>query len=195
MPERQLYEKREYVRADISANAKITLVDSNVLENIKATESARASLTPNFIVTHRDDVEKDSFIQWANFVTDYLVRIDDKLNRILERIECETSRSQKSFHATVLNISGSGMRLQFTESVQLGQFLHISMNFPVIPATHFEGYGKVTRISPSKREAIGKFDVAVKFFYISEADREKLIACTFSMQRKKIRSINESASD
>jgi hypothetical protein len=49
----------------------------------------------------------------------------------------------------------------------------------------------VVRISARSGKDKGLFDVAVKFLYINEAEREQLIACSFAAQRRSIRNASD----
>lgn len=195
MPNKISPEKREYVRALISTSAKISRVDSGNLGKISGLGSTTAFGTSGFSSLLENDTEKELFLHWTNQVAGYLLTIDDKLDRILKKLGCEPSEASMAIAATINDISGSGMKLVLSEAIQIGQLLKISMNLPGLPVSHFEACGKVVRVSSRSGKEKGLFDVAVKFLYISEADRERLIACSFSAQRKNIRTVNETTSD
>jgi hypothetical protein len=186
-------EKREYVRALISTNAKIARIDPKQMTRLP---KQGAEMVPENLGVDRKsetDVEQ-GFSRWANQFAQCLQRIDEKLDRILEKLECERSDVSPTMDATIKDISGSGMGLVLSEPLETGQLLQISMSLPGFPLNSFQAYGKVVRISARSGKDKGLFDVAVKFLQISETDREHLIAYSFSAQRKAIRTVNETAS-
>lgn len=187
-------EKREYVRALISTNVKIARIDP---KQMKELPELGTEIAPGDLVYDRkseSDAEQ-GFLQWANKFSQRLKKIDEKLNQILEKLECERSGVSAATDATLRDISGSGMGLVLFEPVELGQIFQISMSIPGFPLSSFQAYGKVVRISARSGKDKGLFDVAVKFLQISDTDREHIIAYSFSAQRKAIRTVKETGSN
>jgi hypothetical protein len=182
-------EKREYVRALISTNAKIARIDPKQMKRLPELG------VENLGVDRRPETEAEQAIsRWANQFAQCLQRIDEKLERILEKLECERANVSPATNATIKDISGSGMGLVLSEPLETGQLLQISMSLPGFPLNSFQAYGKIVRICARSGKDKGLFDAAVKFLQISDTDREHLIAYSFSAQRKAIRTVNESAS-
>jgi hypothetical protein len=180
-------EKREYVRALISTNVKIARIDPNRLEKLSGLSEAMPAGNPENAQAPEAVTEED-LPRWVNQFAQYLLRIDEKLDRILEKLECEPSEVSQFVDATIRDISGSGMGLVVPEAVEIGQLLQICMSLPGFPLNSFQAYGKVVRISPHRGKDKGLFHAAVKFLHMSDTDRERLIAYSFSAQRKAIRS-------
>lgn len=187
-------EKREYVRALFSTRAKIVRIDPGQLKTFP--EPGEAMSAGNSGHGRGPETGSEQAIsRLVHQFTQYLDRIDEKLDRILEKLECDRSDILPAVDATIKDISGSGIGLVLSESIETGQLLQISMNLPGFPLNSFQAYGKVVRISPRGGQGEGLFDAAVQFLHISEVDREQLIAFSFSAQRKAIRTINETASE
>jgi hypothetical protein len=187
-------EKREFVRALISTNAKIARIDLKQLDKLRVPDRTMVKGNPEYTPGLETETET-GLPQWANQFAEYLLRIDEKLDRILEKLECEHQDVSPADDATIRDISGSGLGLVLSEPIETGQLLQISMSLPGFPLNSFQAFGKVVRVSPRKGNNDGLFDVAVKFLNMSESDREQLIAYSFSAQRKAIRSVSGITSD
>jgi hypothetical protein len=187
-------EKREYVRALISTKAKVARIDPKQLEPLS---ELGGEMFPGNAEYDRESKAgtEEAFPRWANQFAQCLQRIDEKLDRILAKLECERSDVSPARDATIKDISGSGMGLVLSDPVETGQLLQISMSLPGFPLNSFQAYGRVVRISARSGKDKGLFDAAVKFLQISDTDREHLIAYSFSAQRKAIRTVTETASN
>jgi hypothetical protein len=188
------HEKREYVRALISTKAKIARIDPAQVERLSGFDEAMVPVTTECAFGLQDGSEQD-LPRWAKRIAEHLLRIDEKLDRILEKLRCERSEVSPAIDATIIDISGSGIGLVIPEPLETGQLLQISMSLPGFPLNSFQAYGKVVRLSPRKGKDKGLFNAAVKLLYISEADQEQLIAYSFSAQRKAIRTAIEATPD
>jgi hypothetical protein len=188
------HEKREYVRALISTNAKITRIDP---QQLKKPLEFGAEMVPGNqeYPRERETGNEQGLPLWANQFAQCIQRMEDKLDRILEKLECGRPDILPASDVTIRDISGSGMSLVLSEQIDTGQLLLISMSLPGFPLNSFQAYGKVVRVSPRRGKDKGFFDAAVKFLNISDTDREQLIAYSFSAQRKAIRTVNETASN
>jgi hypothetical protein len=128
---------------------------------------------------------------WVVRLSRRLEDIEDKLDRILGKLGCEVSESLDAEIADTRDISGSGIGLILSEPIERGRMIEISMALPGMSVDAFHAYGEVVRISARSGKDKGLFDVAVKFLYINEAEREQLIACSFAAQRRSIRNASD----
>jgi hypothetical protein len=173
----------------ISTKARITRVDPS---RVGAVPGLAAVLPDESVVRPGKKGEDSSAASppaWATQIARYLLRIDEKLDRIIEKLGCQAPEALGPAIVDTVNISGSGIVLVLSEAVEIGQILEISMNLPGFPLGVFEAYGEVVRVEDRKGKDKGLFDVALKFLYIGETDREQLIACSFAAQRKAIRQV------
>lgn len=184
-------ERREYIRAFISTRVTIKPVDPETFCDgaLKAGPLPRDLDNLKAVATGADQAPP-----WVNRLAAYLVRIDEKLDRILDRLEENRPKASRRTTAAAREVSGSGMQLVLSERIDNGQHLIISLNLPGFPLNNIQAYGKVVRVSPRRGKDKGMFDVAVKFLYINETDREQLIAYSFCEQRKAIRAGNSTDS-
>jgi len=182
-------ERREYIRAFISTRVTIERVDPAALGDAPALVAGTLPRDTDNIQTVAVDADQVP-PPWVNRLAAYLVKIDEKLDRILDQLEEKRLESSLKTTAAAREVSGSGMRLALSERIEKGQHLRISMNLPGVPLNNIQAYGKVIRVSARRGKDKGMFDVAVKFLYISDTDREQLIAYSFCEQRKIIRAGN-----
>lgn len=180
-------ERREFIRAFISTRASIKLVDPETFGDGASIAGAlpRDLGNPTAVATGADPTPA-----WVNRLASYLMKIDEKLDRILDHLEKDRPQASRRTTAAAREVSGSGMRLVLSERIDNGQHLTISLDLPGFPLNNIQAYGQVVRVSPRRGKDKGMFDVAVKFLYINETDREQLIAYSFCEQRKAIRAGN-----
>lgn len=191
MADKDRHERREYVRAVIASKARITRVDPSRMGAFPGP----GTVQPERRAVSAGNMETESVAasppEWATQIARYLLRIEEKLDRIIEKTGCQSAETMAPAIVDTVNISGSGLGLVLAEAVEVGQILQISMNLPGFPLGVFEAYGEVVRVEAGTGRHKGLFDVALKFIYISETDREQLIACSFAVQRRTIRKTYE----
>jgi hypothetical protein len=187
MSSKESRERRAHVRAVFSTEATVTLIDPMQLEKITQPDATKKTNT-FFPADNQGKGVSPISSEWAPQFFSYLMRIEEKLDRILEKLDCGSAEGQRPAAAKLNDISGSGVSLILSEPLEKDALLEISMNLPGFPLDRFDAYGKVVRVSPRAGKDKGLFDVGVKFIYISESERERLIACSFSAMRKAIRS-------
>ena len=160
MVDKKLFEQRQNVRVVISTRARVKLVDSEQFECVRVLRKSIAS---------------DQ-------------KADKKLNSIIETLHPDEGEEEHKIKVKeTIDVSGSGLRMILSESIEVGQILHISLRMPGFSLGTFQTYGEVVRIKPRKGIDEGLFDVGIQFLDLSEEEREGLIAYTFYQQRKLIR--------
>jgi hypothetical protein len=192
MAEPSKQERREYVRGLISIKAKIIPVDPAKAARFQRT-GAEPPVQGGIPATQANLHQAPP--EWAVRLARQLEGIEDKLDRILEKLACEAESPVGTTIADTKDISGSGIGLILPEPIEKGQMIEITMALPGMPVGALRAYGEVVRVSARSGKESGLFDVAVKFIYINEAEREQLIACSFAAQRKSIRSANDKAEE
>ena len=90
-----------------------------------------------------------------------------------------------------IDISGSGMKINSTDSLREGDLLDIKMILPTSPFYIIKAVGLVIRLEKLSKEESplrkSSNKIAVKFIAISEDNRESIIRCVFTWQRKNLR--------
>ncbi|MBW1740155.1 MAG: PilZ domain-containing protein [Deltaproteobacteria bacterium] len=90
-----------------------------------------------------------------------------------------------------VNLSGAGVRFNTSDCFQVGDLLDIKMTLPTSPFLVIQAVGKVVRFGklseqgPTLEEPSNY--VAIKFIAINEDNREAIIRCVFTWQRKALR--------
>ena len=182
-------EKREYVRAVLSTQAKVRLLSIHEMLQLK---SRQADEDPAWAAGLQGPEQEASSVPRA-FLSDlaeFLIQLDEKMDRIMAQLNPEgrADPNQVKVKETI-DISGSGMRMVMNGKVDVGQQMLISMRMPGFPMGLFRAYGEVVRVEPCSNtsHAKGTCQVGIRFVDVSEDKRERLIAYTFQQQRKKIR--------
>lgn len=196
MAEASQKERRDSVRGLISIKAKITLVDP--AKAVGLPRSGRvpppAEGLPN-VQAIPPGGGRQAPPDWAVRLSRQLEGMEQKLDRLLEKLGCQGAQPINTALADTTDISGSGVGLILSEPIEKGRLIEISMTLPGMPVGGVQAYGEVVRVSARSGKDKGLFDVAIKFLYINEAEREQLIACSFAAQRRSIRSANEKTED
>lgn len=176
MAEQNGKENRSYVRADLSTRVKVQPVSREEFEHHKAMKGAGLSGD-----THGPDAGR------MGFLFDRLNRIEEKLDRILDRLDLDSGAGEPTSYGTAQNISGAGINLLLEDVYDVGQLVLISLSVPGFSIGFLQAYGEVVRVLPQKGKGQPSFDTSIKFLVISEDEREKLIGYAFQRQRQMIR--------
>jgi len=179
-------EKRTYVRVDSLLQARIKFIDSRAYEAAKILRSSQ--IQPQAPLHHTESFDEDiSPAQLFQQIAAMLVRINAKIDRLIDLHEENKSDQTILENVESIDISGSGMSLIVSAPVEIGQLLQISMSTMGLPAGLFDLHGKVVRITPMDENEKESFRIGVEFIDISEEERDRLIEYSFSRQRKLIR--------
>ncbi len=186
MADKRSGEKREYVRARSSLQAKIKPID--------AVEFAKIRLLRNSVALHEDNRSSVNLpdnvplpVSFLSNLAEFLIQIDTKLDRLINILGPEKVGEDQIEVKETANISGSGICLKLSEPLEVGQLLQISLRIPLFPSGVFNTYGEVVRVGSNEYAEGNLFDVGIRFLDIREEERELLIAYSFSQQRKIIR--------
>lgn len=180
MAEQNNKEKRTYVRADLATRVKVQPVSREEFQRLKTIQKNGAEgdvgtgggLLPDGQMGH---------------LFDRLNRIEEKLDRILGKLDPDSTSGEAISYGTAQNISGAGVNLLLEDAFEAGQLVLISISVPGFSIGFLKTYGEVVRVIPSGRKDRQLFETSIKFLIISEEEREKLIAYAFQKQRQAIR--------
>lgn len=174
-------ERREYVRATLVTQVNIEPIEDAEFERIKAIK-----MGPESPIQSADEGLGDNE-SLSGPVLQWLIHIDEKLNRILQRLSTESEDVEAVCVGEARNISGVGLNLVLSKSMPIRQKVLLSFLLPGFSASPFQAYGDIVRVTPKDKDGEKIFEVAVKFIIIDETEREKLIAYAFCQQRRAIR--------
>ncbi|MCX8043728.1 MAG: PilZ domain-containing protein [Desulfobacterota bacterium] len=166
-------DKQEYFRVDDFFPVVARKVDKELLDK-------KASMTITFSKEAIDRSPPDDTIHPK--LWDLLVSLDEKLNRILDRLnlEPETVEAEPQH----VNVSASGIKFTMHEKVEQGDMLEVKMLLPTTPMVSVVVYGQVVSV-----ENLGSagYGVAVQFVDMDAEIRDRLIQYTLNRQREIIR--------
>ena len=172
--------KRNHFRAVVSAKTRAVLVEEGRKQYV------RTCLDLPGLRDIATGGEPAAGPVMASLVT-ILHHIDEKLDRILEKMEeKEDGISEIEVYDTV-DISGSGISLVFDQNLNTGQMLRLSIALPGYPFGRFETLGRVVRTVMKEEQGRPFYHTGIEFVDLDGAEKERLVQYTFSQQRKQIR--------
>lgn len=184
-------ENREHVRAPISVPVRFTVISPDEYNNVKAyrNQNSLHGLPGNDRIGP-SSTEKEPFCTKCDtHLIDFLFRIDDKLDRILELMLRNEKDRENIRKGRALNISGTGMNIVHEEPLPIGYILNTNFLVSKFPPVWLDLYGTIIRVTPIPEGKKTNHEIALKFIDLNEEDREKIIFYTFQQQRGAIRSM------
>ena len=182
---------REHVRAPISVPVKFTVMSPEQYDNIKVSKGQNRlhGLQKDDIAKPSSIKQDDSCTKFEAYLIDFLFRIDDKLDKILELLLRDEPENGKVRKGRALDISGAGMSIVYGEPLQIGDILNTNFLVSKFPPVWLDLYGEVVRIMPTWEGAETTYEIGLKFIDLDEENREEIIFYTFQQQRDAIRSL------
>ncbi len=108
-----------------------------------------------------------------------------KMDRILELLDTKDTDRYISVGAEYVNISGSGMKFITAKGFPIGDVIALRVFLPLVSSTWIRVMGEVTS---SKELAQGEgYSTAIRFFGLTDSDREEIIRHVFKKQREHLR--------
>ena len=181
-------EKRDCVRATLRAD-----VHCRVMDEYEAIKEEKDDRPGRFVVQpikRSGPVEEENIAAGGGFdpnLIDFLIQIDDKLDRVLELLTSREKKDENVFMGQGVDIGGGGMRMLCDTAVKRGQMLKISFRIFRYPVVSLQVFGKVVRVNPVQEDGKQGYEVAVEFLNLHEDYREWIITYVFQMQRESIR--------
>ena len=183
-------EKRDYVRAVISIRAKVKLIDPDEFDEIRNRKNLISTVLSECEPGGARSTDAPTTQGLFSLFT-YMMQMDEKLDRILTKLEGEQVEESRFLTVDTKDISGSGVSMMFPDSIEIGQLVYITMIIPNVAAGFFNMCGEVVRSRQATVDGKTMFDTGIKFIDITEDERERLIACSFSQQRESIRKLKD----
>jgi len=181
-------EKRDCVRAALRAEVHCRVMDEHeITKEEKDDRPGRFVVQP---IRRSGLVEEENTSPSGGFdsnLIDFLIQIEDKLDRILELLPRGDKKDEDAFIGQGVDIGGGGMRMLCDTPLKRGQILKISFRIFRYPVVSLEVFGKVVRVSPGREDGKQGHEVAVEFLNLHEDYREWIITYVFQMQRESIR--------
>jgi hypothetical protein len=179
-------ERRSFVRGNFSFKIKFKIMTPDEYEALLHSCVSRFSLQDEPGNAGEDEALSADILVDASLMN-YLQRIDEKLDLILELLT-KDKEAEGSFEQGVgVNISGSGMNIMVDQPVETGRIIHSRFYLSRIPMIFLNVFGEVVR--SSRVNECGKilYSLGVKFLDLSVNDQERIIASVFKRQRGVLR--------
>jgi hypothetical protein len=171
---------RNHFRAPISARTTAVLVE----------DGSRVYVRKHIDIAGIGDVIKgnDNAIGpvISSLVT-VLHHIDEKLDRIIEKLEEKVVGGHDVEVLETVDISGSGISLILSRPLAKGDTLKLSITLPGFPYGRLETLGRVVRLEEIEEKGGTLFKAGIEFIGLGEDEKERLVQYTFSQQRRQIR--------
>lgn len=172
--------KRNYFRAPISAKTRAVLVDESQKGLVRKCLDLKMMSEPDASV---DRLNSQGLAQLVFLLS----QIDEKLDRVLEKL-CEGSSEKRELVVRdTVDISGSGISLLLKESLAKGRLLHLSITFTGSHMGRLDVLGRVARSVPVGDENDALYQTGIEFEDLTQAEKDQLVKYTFSLNREHIR--------
>ena len=192
MPGFDVKENREHVRASISAVVRFSVMSPAEYNSTKASKERNSPGMPRTNDKPFSSLTEASFCKTCEpYLSGLLLRIDEKLDRILDIVSEGEDREEKTEKGKALDISGTGMTLLSEKEYQVGDILKTDFRVPGTPPVWLELYGEIVRVLPVSRGEEKACEIALSFIDLRGEDREKIVYYAFQRQRETIRSMKE----
>lgn len=182
-------ERRSHVRGDVFFKLKFDLITREEYESLKKSDS-------KFFLHENDekhfdnvntDIDTDTALN-ADLI-DFLLRIDEKLDRILDIISKDDNDHVLLNQGIGVNISGSGMSIKIEKPVDPGRIIHTNFILSRLPPVFIDAFGEVVRLTPVDEDGKTIYILGIKFLDLKLNQRESIISCVFQRHRKTIRKV------
>ena len=180
-------ERRSYVRGDLEFKIQYKVLSPEEYEDLHQFD--KAIFSPLQQIQAVDFAASDiGDVSAANAsIINYLVQMDEKLDRILEIVSKEKSVPAPFRCGVGENISGSGMQIIIDTPVKSGQIIHSKFLLSKLPFVFMDLFGEVIREQKFNQDGKTLYRAGIKFLDLNVNDRDKIIASVFQKQREAIR--------
>lgn len=180
-------ERRSFVREDVDFKVQYKVMSPEEYEDLKRFDAANFSPFKDVqkIDVANSDISSDSLVNAS--LINYLVQMDQKLDRILDLISTEKHVATPFCHGIGQNISGCGMQMIIDQPVQAGQIIQLKFLLSKFPFVFMDLFGEIIREKQFNSDGKTLYQVGIKFFALSVNDRDKIVASVFQKQRESIR--------
>ena len=180
-------ERRSYVRGNFSFKIKFKTMTSDEYEALlNSREPYFSQFQKEHGFNHADKVESVDTSVDASLMN-YMLKIDEKLDLILELLMKENDSEDLFEQGIGVNISGSGMNIMVDQPVEAGQIIHTKIYLSRMPIVFLDVFGEVVHTSKINECGKNAYSLGVRFLDLSVNDQEKIIAMVFKRQRGDLR--------
>jgi hypothetical protein len=180
-------ERRSYVRGNFSFKIKFKTMTSDEYEALlNSRESRFVLLQEEHDIPAADKAQSTDTSMDASLMN-YMVRLDEKLDFIIELLTKDNETKDLFEQAVGVNISGAGMNIMVDQPVATGQIIHSKIYLSKLPVVFLDIFGEVVHSSEVNECGNVLYSLGVKFLDLSVNDQERIIALVFKSQRGDLR--------
>jgi len=181
-------ERRSYVRGDFSYNVKFRILSLEECELRKMTgkQLSFSDQKQLKIATGLDDRE-DSASYIPAGLTEFLLRMDEKLDQILSILAENEGCNQQFQQGLGVDISATGMGIITDIPVVPKQTIQAKIILSQLPLICLDVTGEVVQVMPAAKKDKSMYHIGIQFLDLSSSDKEKIIKCVFQNERAAIR--------
>ena len=181
-------ERRSYVRGDVSFKVKFEIMSPEEYQDLKRSNKEIFSHNQGKKgIDSADSGNKDASIAPNTYLIDFLLHIDEKLDRILALVSQDISDKESPYQGIGTNISGSGMNIMTDKPLEPGTIIHTNFVLSKFPLVFIDSFGEIVQVTPIDIDGNTSYHLGIKFLNLNLNDRERIIACVFQSQREAIR--------
>jgi hypothetical protein len=181
-------ERRLFARASFFFKVRFQLLSEVEFEKARTEWAERASMdrkSLKFLELDADTAHEAP--PWDPHLWDFLLHLDDKIDRLLAHLIGEGHPDQRMEEGTGLDVGGGGMRVMVEHPLSVGQRLQADLLLTRVPFVRVHIFGEVVRVAESFREQGVCWEAGVQFLDLDSEERERIIACVFQRQREVLR--------
>ena len=181
-------ERRSYVRGDVFFKVKFEIMSPEEYQDLKRSNKEIFSHNKKGEgIDITDTGNKEASIAPNTYLIDFLLYIDEKLDRILALISQDTSDKESPYQGIGSNISGSGINIITDKPLKPGTIIHTNFVLSKFPLVFIDSFGEIVQVTPADVGGKTSYCHGIKFLDLNPNDRERIIACVFQSQRESIR--------
>lgn len=171
---------RNHFRAAVSAKTRAFLTEGG--KGIRAGKLLDIPVPEEILKIGEKDVET-----FFNAFAGAFHYLDEKLDRILEKLEGRENDAREIEVIDTVDISGSGISLLVAENLAIGDMIRLAVMLPGYPYGRLETLGRIVRTVEKNEGGTACYQVGIVFTGLSDDEKERLVQYTFSEQRRQIR--------
>lgn len=187
MTESAQKERRSHVRGDFFFKVKFEIMTPEEYKSIKEAEKQFLPPDKAMSIDIHDADKIDKEIAPDDYIHDFLLHMDEKLDRILALLSKEEDQKGPLNRGIGLNISGAGICLRVDKPVEPGKIIQARFVLEKSPLVFIKVFGEVENVTTSDEAGKTVYDLGVKFLDLNPYDRERIIASVFQKQREILR--------
>jgi len=181
-------ERRSYYRGDLSFKVSFRVMapeegSLRAMTGNGVSFGGEKMLTVNAAAA--DSSEKETPLN--NALIDFLIMIDEKMDRILSALEDNNSPDRSFKECRGVDICAAGMGIITGHSVTAGQIIEAKVELSRFPLVSMEVAGEIVQVSRVIEHGQNRLHAGIRFLNLDAQSKEKIIRYVFQSERASIR--------